>query len=221
MTAWSYIFASIAMVVAAVSINAPNGGDNAAATFVCPGCDSHCGGGGQWAVPTKTILALAYWILFTSIAAYYLMTWANKYAHASLVSAYTTMQPVTAAVLCLVLQHFFQITGLNGELSLSDLGGLGIVAGLALVVYNQYSNGDGVGVDDGIDVGGSMSRLRPRKSGAGSFGRSAEKQSQDQPGQQQLGWKRTPIGGSFTKPYNSAAPHNSDRRQGLLDHGHH
>ena len=45
---------------------------------------------------------MLYWVLCQSCAAYALMTWANRVASASLVSGYSALQPVTAAVLAAV-----------------------------------------------------------------------------------------------------------------------
>ena len=39
-----------------------------------------------WGVPIDAIMPLAYWIVFNSATAYFLMTWGNKYADASKVN---------------------------------------------------------------------------------------------------------------------------------------
>ncbi|KAJ8601521.1 hypothetical protein CTAYLR_010764 [Chrysophaeum taylorii] len=67
--------------------------------FAC----SDCAEGTYWAVPKTAIPALAYWILFQSVASYALLTWAAKHARASVVSAYSALQPVAAATLALAL----------------------------------------------------------------------------------------------------------------------
>ena len=100
-TAWSYLAASVYMLLTAVCFN----NWPAALDFLCPDCE-----GRGWHVPNETLPALAYWIVFQSVLAYALMTWANKFASASLVSAYSVLQPVTsaaltAAVLLLDLYH--------------------------------------------------------------------------------------------------------------------
>mmetsp|Transcript_27978 Transcript_27978/g.90216 ORF Transcript_27978/g.90216 Transcript_27978/m.90216 type:complete len:340 (+) Transcript_27978:154-1173(+) len=53
----------------------------------------------EWHVPAGAIPALAYWILFQSVLAYFLMTWASQFVTASEVSAYTLLQPVASALL--------------------------------------------------------------------------------------------------------------------------
>ena len=83
--------------------------------------------------------ALIYWILLTSVAAYLLMTWANQYADASLVLAYTPLQPATAAILSFLLIQ----AGVKGKLAepgLNILGVIGIFIGLACVLYDNHKN---------------------------------------------------------------------------------
>jgi len=125
-TGCSYMVASGIMCFVAIIVNT----NDAALDFVCPDCN-----GEAWDVPVSAIGALVYWILFQSVLAYFLMTWGNKYADASLTSAYTALQPLTAAILSFILIAC-GVTGLD-EPGLNDLGALGIVAGLALVIYDS------------------------------------------------------------------------------------
>jgi len=127
-TAWSYIMASIMMAVSCLVAN----NVHQIYDFVCSDCPS----GSKWSVPKSAIFALTYWILLTSIASYLLMTWGNKYADASLVLAYTPLQPATSAILSFVLIA----AGYKGSLQqpgLNILGVVGIFIGLALVVYDS------------------------------------------------------------------------------------
>lgn len=127
-TALSYIFASCGMVLSAVLINSSTG----ALDLICPGefpNGNYCNENGPWYVPPAAIYALLYWIIFSSIMAYFFMTWGNKYAPASIVSVYTTLQPLTSAV----LGYLF----LKVSPSTADLGGFGIIAGLLLVAYDK------------------------------------------------------------------------------------
>jgi len=128
-TGVSYMSASCVMCVVALIVNT----NDAALDFVCPDCD-----GSAWEVPNSAIAALVYWILFQSVIAYFLMTWGNKYADASLTAAYSALQPLTAAILSVILIAT-GVTGLDSP-GLNDLGALGIVAGLAVVVYDSKRN---------------------------------------------------------------------------------
>ena len=44
---------------------------------------------GKWSVPMSMLLPLLYWIFFTSVLCYALMTWGNKFTDASIISLYT------------------------------------------------------------------------------------------------------------------------------------
>jgi len=136
-TGFSYIIASVFMAIACVIVNS----SQALLTFVCPPEDDSdekdsCGDG--WHIPAGAMWALAYWILMTSIFAYCMITWANQHADASLVSAYTVLQPVTAAVAaCIVIAtteppHY----DLHGA-GIADLGAIGIFIGLSMVIYDS------------------------------------------------------------------------------------
>jgi len=131
-TAWSYIFASVFMCIAASVINVVPGG----LSFVCPpdegsnepSCDA-------WSVPNNaaTILPLLYWILFNSVLAYLLMTWGNQYAEPSSVLGYSALQPLTSALLTVIIRS----CGYKGELSspgFNLLGGIVIVLGLYMLI---------------------------------------------------------------------------------------
>lgn len=135
-TGYSYIIASILMVFAALIVaNVPS--------FLNGVCPSGCS---AWNVPTVTIYALIYWILAESIAAYLLITWANRWADPSLNLAYTVLQPLTAVIMAEILL-IFKIEpkcNNNGEPSgciygadWNDLGAIGIAIGLFLVIYSS------------------------------------------------------------------------------------
>eukprot|EP00439_Symbiodinium_sp_Y106_P033330 s1093_g3.t17 len=81
------------------------------------------------AYAAHVVMSQVYWILFNSMAAYFLITWANQYARAGFVLAYTALQPFTSTVLTAALV----VTGRFPSLSLpgwNALGGLGVVAGM-------------------------------------------------------------------------------------------
>lgn len=90
-TALSYCCATPMTVAVAIATTALR------PAFACSDCSD------PWAVPTSALPALVYWVLFQSVAAYFLMTWAGKYAPATVVSAYTVLQPVTATLLSVLL----------------------------------------------------------------------------------------------------------------------
>jgi drug/metabolite transporter (DMT)-like permease len=135
-TAGSYVVAALCMLVTCVLLNS----SEYIVAFLCPDCTS------AWAVPRGAWLPLLYWVLCQSCAAYALMTWANRVASASLVSGYSALQPVTAAVLAAVavaLEWAPACTPLRRGGSclaypgVGDLGAVGVFAGLYLVVASE------------------------------------------------------------------------------------
>ena len=63
-----------------------------------------------------------------------LMTWANKHTEGSTVSAYTVLQPVTAAILCFIITKDGKPLATP---ALKDLGIVPIALGLLLVVFGD------------------------------------------------------------------------------------
>ena len=162
-TGWSYMCCSVMMLFTAFVFN----GVDALTRFICHDADAAvidtCVAS-KWHVNPVMIGPLAYWILFNSCAAYGLMTWANVYADGSVVSAYTAIQPMTAALLSFVIiaakgeaygkKYGFAEPGVN------DLGALGIFVGLGLVLSDKAARRRGDllveegGAADGVDGGG-------------------------------------------------------------------
>jgi len=104
-TAWSYNLAAVFMAVTAVVTSwSPR-----IMEFACPDCNNNNGGGDIWKIPSGARGALMYNILFNSVAAYGIITWANQYATGTLVMAYTVLQPVTASVLSFLLVSMFGV----------------------------------------------------------------------------------------------------------------
>mmetsp|Transcript_61001 Transcript_61001/g.191813 ORF Transcript_61001/g.191813 Transcript_61001/m.191813 type:complete len:291 (+) Transcript_61001:191-1063(+) len=139
-TAWSYMIASV-MILAMVCCVALNPG---LLSFFCtdkdPAVQQACVTD-AWSVPESMLLPVGYWILFTSISSYALMTWANQYAQASVVSIYTVLQPFTSGCLSAVLVFMFGRTwahayGLETP-GVQDLGVLGIALGLCLLFSDR------------------------------------------------------------------------------------
>lgn len=127
-TGLSYIIASGMMLIAALVVNCTP----VFLHFVCSDCNGYA-----WAVPSETIWALAYWIVFNSIISYLLITWANKYADASKVMAYSALQPASAMILSfLIVKLGWYSLALPGW---NALGLIGILAGIALIIYDTIS----------------------------------------------------------------------------------
>lgn len=135
-TAWSYMVAASMMLVTVTIFNETP----ALLAFVCSSpheitkqsCIDQA-----WIVPASMFLPLCYWVFLQSIAAYALMTWGNKYANASAVSAYTVLQPFTSALISFILiivkgTAWGEVYGLQKP-GLQDIGIIGIIIGLGLL----------------------------------------------------------------------------------------
>ena len=137
-TAWSYNIAAIFMVMLAY-LSSLSG---AAMEFLCPDCQ------GTWIIPTGAMWALAYAIVFNSVIAYGMITWANQFATGTLVIGYSVLQPVTAALLTLLLLGlgaFPSCSGSAGDTTRcldppgwgSLIGMTGVFSGLAMVIMTE------------------------------------------------------------------------------------
>ena len=130
-TGWSYITASVMMFLTVMVVNS----SDSLIRFVC-GDDATSCIQKPWNVPSTTVLALLYWIFFNSVLAYLMMTWGNKFAEPSKVLAYTAVQPTTSAILSAILIS----AGVSGSLKepgTNALGIIGVIAGLACIVYDN------------------------------------------------------------------------------------
>jgi len=132
-TAWSYIIASIFMALTALLVSS----SDLMMSFLCPDCAS------AWNIPSGAFFALAYFILFNSVAGYGILTWANKYASGTLVIGYTVLQPVTAALTAVLLLGVglyprCSIDTHNGAVACLDPPGWGSVAGMVGVFAGLY-----------------------------------------------------------------------------------
>lgn len=78
-------------------------------------------------LPPSAYGALAYWVVAISGGAYLLISWSNRHLPASTVALHNTAQPMVGAVLSVLC--------LGDHLMWTDLGGLGIVLGLVIVVW--------------------------------------------------------------------------------------
>ena len=77
------------------------------------------------ALPRATLLPLLYWVVVVSGLCYVLTAWASRQLPASTVTLYATLQPGAGAALSVLL--------LGERLRWTDLGAVGVVAGLVVV----------------------------------------------------------------------------------------
>ena len=148
--AWAYVAAAGLTLATALAVSA----SPSALAFLCPECDRAA----PFRVPVSSGWALAYWVLAGSALCFFLLTWANKRASATLIVGYSALQPVTAMLLTVVLilckaypECGDGSSGGGGSGSvclpprgLGDLGALGVFAGLYLVARTEPgSGGDG------------------------------------------------------------------------------
>ena len=90
-------FGSIQIHPSGTSVAQHQPGEN---DFTCEDLETSCL---PWHVPPGAMLPLTYFVLGNSIAAYLLITWANRYARAGYVLAYTALQPFTSTLLSVLL----------------------------------------------------------------------------------------------------------------------
>lgn len=129
--AYAYGVATLLMSATASAFTA----DAALLNLTCADCPP----GSGWEVPRDAWLAILYWVFLGSVLAYFLNTWGNTRVHASIVGIYGSLQPIVTILASEIIivytppPHY----GLRG-LSLSDVGALAILAGLALVVWDFH-----------------------------------------------------------------------------------
>jgi len=139
-TGWCYLPASLMMFLTVCIVNSvPE-----LLSFVCtddnPAVQQSCISG-SWRVPGSMVLPLCYWIVFPTILSYFFMTWANQFAVASVVSAYTVLQPFTcvaisAALIALNGTSWAEGYGLKAP-GAELLGLAGIILGLGLLFTDR------------------------------------------------------------------------------------
>lgn len=97
-TSWSYLVACKLMTLSTMTLSRfPR-----ALAIVCQDADDAAQQeclSGAWTISHSMVWPLVYWILFGSILAYFLVTWANQHAKASVVSVYAVVQPIAAGLL--------------------------------------------------------------------------------------------------------------------------
>jgi len=117
-TGWAYMVGAIEMGITSLAVNKPS----------------------AYTIPTEVFLPLGYAIVFATILSYMALTWANTYAPASMVAAYSSLQPLTAALLSFIFL---------GEVLVwrEGLGALFITSGLGLVTYARIRENGSAGVN--------------------------------------------------------------------------
>ncbi|CAB9508325.1 EamA-like transporter family [Seminavis robusta] len=141
-TAWSYLLASVFMLIAALSSASVPSID----TLICPACSLQEGTFPTITIPRATFPALTYYILFQSVASWGLILWANQYATGTLVVGYSVTQPISSIFFTtlFLFTHLVQSCQSNEEgpcLSEPGFGTFcgmaGVACGLALVVRTE------------------------------------------------------------------------------------
>jgi len=84
-TGWAYIIGSVEMGITALIIS-----------------HKHVS---SYGINHHVVIPLAYSIIFATVLTYMMLTWANKHAPASVVAAYSSLQPLTAAFLSYIFLH--------------------------------------------------------------------------------------------------------------------
>jgi len=115
--------------------------------FFCQGqldCIEH-----PWRIPPSGILPLVYWILVSSVFAYFVTSWANQFVAASIVSFYTVLQPAANILFTTILLAVFQVhaTNRNGEEILAYpgwniIGLFPIILGLLIILSESFKTMD-------------------------------------------------------------------------------
>jgi drug/metabolite transporter (DMT)-like permease len=142
-TAWSYLLASVFMLVSAlISANI-----EAVDSMICPARTPATQNRFPIAIPYATLPALVYYIIFQSVAAWGLILWANQFATGTLIVGYTVTQPISAIFFTTVflVTHWVASCTAEGaptpclnEPGLGTLCGIaGVACGLALVVQTE------------------------------------------------------------------------------------
>jgi len=156
-TGWAYVVASFMMLLSTILVNS----NSETLQLVCTAKDelefNSCVNG-AWHVPATMVLPLVYYVLLGSLAAYLLMTWANQFAEASVVSAYTVVQPMAASALSALLLSVFGSSwaaqyGLRAP-GQQDLGIAPIVLGLAIIFRESDTSSSGRCKIDSEQTGG-------------------------------------------------------------------
>eukprot|EP00301_Raphidiophrys_heterophryoidea_P010118 c15161_g1_i1.p1 GENE.c15161_g1_i1~~c15161_g1_i1.p1 ORF type:complete len:454 (+),score=86.13 c15161_g1_i1:33-1364(+) len=132
-TGMSYVVAAVFMTIAAVIVN------NTKSVFqiVAPDCSFNS----PWRVLPQAMPALIYWIIFSSVIAYTGMTWASQYLQASIVSAFVVCQPfITVTVSFILVATHNNPNGTLHPESTSNLGGLGVMLGLLMLIADERNN---------------------------------------------------------------------------------
>mmetsp|Transcript_43144 Transcript_43144/g.99405 ORF Transcript_43144/g.99405 Transcript_43144/m.99405 type:complete len:380 (-) Transcript_43144:54-1193(-) len=135
-TGWCYLVGSVFMLIGIMITRSSEdfllpglcGAEVASARFV--DCVNDF-----WSLPP--LWAVAYWLVFGSLLGYWLIAWANQFAQASIVSAYTVAQPMASCFISMILILTMGVKWAvhNGIRSpgVQDLGIVLIIVGLSIL----------------------------------------------------------------------------------------
>ena len=101
---WAYLFATGLLGVTGLSLVPP---------------------GPRWVLPRNAILPLTWWVLVCSCVGYATIVWAQRHLTASVVSSFPCLQPFIS---------FLAGAAMGERVQPKDLGAVGIILGLVLVV---------------------------------------------------------------------------------------
>lgn len=111
-----------------------------------------------WSITRAAAVALAYFVFMFSVFLYAIITWSNQFVPASTVMAYTVVQPVAAAALSFILiRGDFNKTHTGVQLAepgWNALGAIGVICGLALIIYSDVSERQQLAAVDHIEADG-------------------------------------------------------------------
>merc|ERR1719356_469353 len=113
------------------------------------------------------LFPLLYYILLASLGAYFMITWANQYANASIVSAYTVAQPVTSSIISAMLvslggPEWAHSYGMRAP-GTQDLGVFAIIGGLSILFHESADMS--AASDKAKDLSSSMSQAAETRTG--------------------------------------------------------
>ena len=145
-TAWSYLMAAVFMFFATIISSM----SSSVESFLCPECPT----GTTYFLHPQAYPALVYFVIFSSVISYGIMTWANQHVTGTLVMGYTVLQPVCASLVTLVLLFLGTVPSCTSSSSAANntlddkfcldppaastlCGMAGVFAGLAIIISTE------------------------------------------------------------------------------------
>jgi len=119
--AWSYVPCAVFMLIANIIVYS-----SGVLTFFCDDCS-----GGSWHLPSQSLWAVFYSVIFASCLAYCFMLFANQHAAASTVSQFQTLQPFATVVIeCILIFLHLNPHGILKLPGRNVIGGVFVILGL-------------------------------------------------------------------------------------------